>query len=84
MGLPLWPLSLLSSLNRTEGVLETGWRWAALGLGPCLVPKKIYKKKLDFSSYQILRVLPPSQIVSHSKNLGESNFSKFNQIYIIK
>jgi len=30
------------------------------------------------------RVLPPSHIVSHSKNLEESNFSKFDQIYIIK
>ena len=29
-------------------------------------------------------ILPPSQIISHSKNLRESNFSKFDQIYMIK
>jgi len=26
-------------------------------------------------------VLPPFQIISHSKNLGESKFFKFDQIY---
>ena len=29
-------------------------------------------------------VLPPSQIISHSKNLGESKFFKFDEIYIAK
>ena len=29
-------------------------------------------------------VLPPFQIIKHSKNLGESNFFMFDQIYIIK
>jgi hypothetical protein len=29
-------------------------------------------------------VLPPSQIISHFKNLGESKFFKFDQIYIAK
>ena len=27
-------------------------------------------------------LLPPFQIISHSKNFGESKFSKFDQIYI--
>jgi hypothetical protein len=29
-------------------------------------------------------ILPPSQIISHSKNFGESKFFKFDQIYIAK
>ena len=29
-------------------------------------------------------VLPPFQIISHSKNLRESKFFKFDQIYITK
>jgi hypothetical protein len=29
-------------------------------------------------------VLPPSQIIRHSKNLGESKNLKFDQIYMIK
>jgi len=30
------------------------------------------------------KLLPPSQIISHSKNLEESKFFKFDQIYIAK
>jgi len=34
--------------------------------------------------YKNYLLFPPSQIVSHSKNLRESNFLKFDQIYMIK
>ena len=29
-------------------------------------------------------ILPPFQIISHSKNFRESNFFKFNQIYMTR
>jgi len=34
--------------------------------------------------HDCIYILPPSQIISHSKNLGESKFFKFDQIYIAK
>ena len=39
---------------------------------------------IDASAIFLPYVLPPFQIISHSKNLGESKFFKFDQIYIIK
>jgi hypothetical protein len=36
--------------------------------------------KLTGQSY----MLPPSQIIRHSKNLGESKHLKFDQIYMIR
>ena len=54
-----------------EGVLD---------IRPCLIIVSYSVPNYKSVHY----ILPPSQIVSHSKNLGESNFSKFDQIYIIK
>jgi hypothetical protein len=32
----------------------------------------------------VMNILPPFQIIRHSKNLGESNDLKFDQIYMIR
>jgi len=59
----------LAALNKVSSVLVY-YMLHTQPANPCLIIQYV--------------VLPPSQIVSHSKNLGESNFSKFDQIYMIK
>ena len=48
------------------------------------LPFGTYPDKPSKNGSASCKLLPPFQIISHSKNLGESNFSKFDQIYIIK
>jgi len=61
--------------------------WAAAGLGT----KQRYgaaewskSDRVDTTNSVDTVLLPPFQIVSHSKNFRESNFFKFDRIYIIK
>jgi len=46
-----------------------------------------WRLDVDNMTYEVCTpyvVLPPFQIISYSKNLGESKFFKFDQIYIAK
>ena len=50
------------------------------------IEKKTAVTCIDLQPYnaRTYMLLPPFQIKSHSKNLGESNFLKFDQIYMTR
>src|SRR6185295_5269053 len=51
----------------------------------CHMPTRhVKKKERERKDAYPKKVLPLFQIISHSKNLGESKFSKFDQSYTIR
>jgi hypothetical protein len=63
-------------MERSSGITRPGTEWRV----------KILRDAHAFAHKEVKpnHLLPPSQIIRHSKNLGESKDLKFDQIYMIK
>ena len=78
----LW-LATKHSLNPRRAHIEQ-WTKAHVGVSNFLEKKEQRNRDSTGLAVVFFYILPPSQIISHSKNLGESKFFKLNQIYIAK
>ena len=65
--------SVLCQLAKVSALESSGWEKAVSGALDDPAELSIEKQ-----------LLPPFQIICHSKNLGESKFFKFDQIYMTR
>jgi len=77
-----WPRTSMDVTWALPATMMFGWPRTSMDVRICWTWGKKCLYKLSHSMYNFL--LPPSQIVSHSKNLGESKHLKFDQVYIIR